>query len=140
MRQERVVQSLIIPAVLLVLLGLWGVFETGRKFRREFQRRGKTWEAVCAAMEKEEGVLIVDTIWGPQRGLGHPVIWWIPALAEGEDVGARLETAQGGAMLVRCPRGFKSVEMLRSRFGTARVKAHSWAVARDIMPAGDGEH
>jgi hypothetical protein len=122
------VESLIIPIILLVLLGLWGVFENGRKFRREFLKRGKTWDAVCADMDRGRGVLIVDSIWGPQRGLGHPVIWWVPALNPGEDLGAKIETAEGGALLVRCPRGLKSMGALRGKFGAARVLPHTWAV------------
>ena len=131
-------ESLIIPVALLVLLGLWGVFETGRKFRREFRRRGMTWEALCAAMDKGQGLLIVDSIWGPQRGFGHPVIWWVPALAKGEDVGAKIETAEGGAKLVRCPGRMKSLEALRGRFGQRQVMAHSWAVGTQVMPTSGG--
>ena len=87
MWQEYVVQSLIIPVVLLLLLGLWGVFETGRKFRREFRIRGKSWEDLCGAMERGEGMIVVDMIWGPQRGLGHPVIWWLPTGEGGRGLG-----------------------------------------------------
>jgi hypothetical protein len=130
------VEALIIPGVLLLLLGLWGVFETGRKFRREFRRRGKTWEAACAALDQGQGRLIVDTLWGPQRGLGHPVIWWVPTLAEGEDLAAKIETMEGGAMLVRCPRRLRNLDALRTRFGPQNVVAHSWNVGTQTVPKG----
>jgi len=127
------VQSLIIPVILLLLLGLWGVVETGRKFRTEFRKRGKTWEDLCAAMERGDGLLVVDTIWGPQRGLGHPVIWWLPAaLGVGEELAGQIETS---AKLVKCPRKWKKVETLRGRFGTQKVLLHSWAVGADVMQA-----
>jgi hypothetical protein len=126
------VQSLIIPIALLLLLALWGVFETGRKFRREFHLRGKTWEDLCTTMASGQGVVVVDTIWGPQRGLGHPVIWWLPAsLTPDEDLARHIQT---GARLVKCPRRMRKVEALRQRFGTEKVLLHSWAVAPDLMP------
>jgi hypothetical protein len=133
--QEHDVQSLIFPVVLLLLLALWGVLETGRKFRREFRLRGKSWEDLCATMAKGEGLIVVDTTWGPQRGLGRPVIWWLPAeLAPGEDLGGCLESV---AKLVKCPRRMKKVEVLRERFGTGRVVVHSWAVATELTQAGE---
>jgi hypothetical protein len=121
--------SLIIPALLLLLLGLWGIFETGRRFRREFRRRGKTWDAACADLDRGRGRLIVDTIWGPQRGLGHPVIWWVPTLSEGEDLAAKIENPQSGTLLVRCPRRLKNLPALQNRFSPQHVIAHSWNVA-----------
>ena len=126
--------GLIIPAVLLLLVGLWGVLETGRKFRAEFRRRGKTWDATCADLDQGRGVLAVDTIWGPQRGLGHPVIWWIPALSQGEDLALKIEKPDGGALLVRCPRNLKNLPALQKRFGTQKVIAHSWNVGTSIAP------
>jgi hypothetical protein len=126
--------GLIIPAVLLLLVGLWGVFETGRKFRAEFRRRGKTWDAACTDLDQGRGLLAVDTIWGPQRGLGHPVIWWIPALAQGEDLAPKIEKPNGGALLVRCPRRLKILATLRARFGEKKVVAHSWNVGTLVPP------
>jgi hypothetical protein len=123
--------GLIIPIVLLLLVGLWGVYATRRKFRAEFRRRGKTWDAACADLDQGRGLLVVDTIWGPQRGLGHPVIWWIPALGEGDDLAAKIEKAEGGALLVRCPRSFKSLPTLQDRFGPQKVIAHSWNVGTE---------
>ena len=123
-------QSLYIAMALLLLLGLWGVLESGRKFRREFARRGKAWDAVCAALEQGQGLLIVDTIWGPQRGLGHPVIWFIPSLEKGDDLAAYIEPDDGGALLVRCPRSLKNLQALKTRFGQERVMEHSWAMSR----------
>jgi hypothetical protein len=128
------VYSLIIPVVLLLLLGLWGVLETGRKFRTEFRRRGKSWDDLCAAMGRGEGLLVVDTIWGPQRGLGHPVIWWLPrALSIGDELGRLIET---DAQLVQCPRNMRKAEALRERFGDEKVLLHGWAVGANLMPAG----
>lgn len=127
-------QSLIIPIALLLLLALWGVIETGRKFRREFRLRGKTWEDACAAMGKGEGFVVVDTIWGPQRGLGHPVIWWLPATAGSVELGEQVEKH---AKLVNCPRKMKRPEALRQRFGADKVLLHSWAVDADLIPVGD---
>jgi hypothetical protein len=126
---------LIIPGLLLVLLAIWGVFETGRKFRTEFKKRGKSWDSVSASMQKGDGLLVVDMIWGPQKGLGHPVIWWLPSpLAPGEELAPRVET--GDALLVRCPRALKNVDALRQRFGQQNVVVHSWAVAREVLEAG----
>jgi hypothetical protein len=129
--QEHVVQALIFPVVLLLLLALWGVLENGRKFRREFRLRGKSWQDLCAEMEKGEGLVVVDTIWGPQRGLGRPVIWWLPTgLAPGDDLGGRLESV---GRLVKCPRKMKKIEALRQRFGPPRVVLHSWAVGTELL-------
>ena len=131
-------QSLIIPLVLLLALALWGVFETGRKFRREFRRRGKTWQDLSADMDKGEGMVVVDTVWGPQRGWGHPVIWWLPpGLAQGGDLGGQLEAS---ARLVKCPRKMKNVEALRQRFGNENVVLHSWAVGAALMGAGERQN
>jgi hypothetical protein len=129
------VQSLLFPIGLLLLLAMWGVFETGRKFRGEFRVRGKSWEDLCAAMAKGEGTVVVDTIWGPQRGLGHPVIWWLPAgLTPGEDLAGHLQTS---GRLVKCPRKMKKIELLRQRFGAQKVMLHSWAVAAELLATGE---
>ena len=121
-------ESLIFPVVLLVLVGLWGAFESGRKFRREFRKRGRDWASVSAAMENGEGTLAVDTIWGPQRGLGHPTIWWIDRpLPPGEDLTPFIETG-GAARLVNCPKSLRGLVPLQDRFGVDRVAVHSWAV------------
>lgn len=132
-------QSLIIPAVILLLIGLWGAWESGRKFRREFQRRGKAWEDVCAAVKEGKGRVVVDSVWGPQRGLGHPTIWWLPAVADGagggegaKEIGPRIENPAGDALLVRCPRSLKNLEALRAKFGAPAVLAHSWDIAPPI--------
>ena len=130
--------SLILPVVLLVLLGVVGVFQTGRKFRKVFQDRGKSWLDVCDCMARDEGVLVVDTLWGPQQGLGHPVIWWLPMVPGLEDdLGAVLEAEPGAAMLVQCPRRLRSEAALRSRFGESRVMVHSWAVGRGLIMPGN---
>ena len=125
-------QSLIIPVALLLLIGLWGAWESGRKFRREFKRCGMDWNAVCASLRQAQGRLIVDSTWGPQRGLGHPTIWWLPQLADGEEIGPRLEHPQSDAKLVRCPRSLRSLEALRAKFGAPAVLAHSWNIAPPI--------
>jgi hypothetical protein len=132
--QECAVSSLILPVVLLVLLGVLGVYQTGRKFRKVFQNRGKSWLNVCECMSRGEGVLIVDTLWGPQQGLGHPVIWWLPAApALEEDLGQLLEAEPGAAKLVECPRRLRSEVALRSRFGDSRVMVHTWAVNSGLI-------
>ena len=119
-------QSLIFPAVLLLLVALWGVFSVGSKFRREFKVRGKEWDEVCAAMRAGDGILIVDILWGPQRGLGHPVIWWLPNSAgAGEDLSESLKSA---ARLVKCPRHLRSIQALRREFAPDRVRSHGWDV------------
>jgi hypothetical protein len=85
-------------------------------------------------MERGEGLVVVDTLWGPQRGLGRPVIWWLPtALAPGDDLAGQLESA---AKLVKCPRNMKKIEALRQRFGAQRVIPHSWAVDTDLLQTG----
>lgn len=118
-------ESLAIPLAIFLLVAFWGVAETGRKFRTEFKKRGKTWQAVTQLMAGE-GTIIVDTLWGPQRGLGHPVIWWSPrVVAQGDDVAADL---QSGAFLVKCPRALRSAEALRARFGPNRVVIHTWSI------------
>jgi hypothetical protein len=130
------VTNLIIPGIILLLLGLWGAFETGRKFRNEFRRRGKAWEAVCAALDRDEGVLVVDTIWGPQRGFGHPTLWWIPAVVNGEPLAPKIETPDGGARLTRCPRSLRNLDALRQRFGSDKVRVHTWDVGAALTAAG----
>ena len=126
--------SLILPVVLLVLLGVAGVYSTGRKFRREFQDRGKSWASVCASMARGEGVLVVDLLWGPQQGLGHPVIWWLAAIPEGaEKLGELLPAEAGAARLVRCPRRMRNAGALKSQFGASRVMVHNWAVGSGLL-------
>jgi hypothetical protein len=133
--QERCVESLIIPVVLLVMLGLWGAFESGRKFRREFRQRGIAWADVCGAMEGGRGTLVVDTVWGPQRSLGHPAIWWLEAIPiSGEDLAGHIETG-GAARLVKCPGRMRNLQSLRRRFGPDRVVAHGWSVAAPLADA-----
>lgn len=141
-------QALIFPLVLLVLVGIWCVFETGRKFRREFARRGIAWEAVCRQMDAERGVLVLDTIWGPQRGLGRPVLWWIEVPPEkGADLGEIIRGEPGGergggpaggpvAKLVRCPRAMRSAEALGKKFPPERIIRHSWAVSGELLGTG----
>ena len=131
-------QSLILPLVVLLLVGVWGVFETGRKFRREYARRGISWEAVCTTIESGSWVLAVDTIWGPQRGLGRPVVWLLEAApAADADIGEIIRDEGGGAAkLVRCPRAMRSVEALRAKFGLERIILHSWAVSGELLEAG----
>jgi len=127
------VDSLIIPIVILVMLGLWGAFESGRKFRREFRQRGKAWAEACAAVDAGRGTLVIDTLWGPQRGLGHPAIWWIEEqVAEGEDLAPRIE-AGGTARLLKCPGKLRTAEALRQRFGTQRVITHSWSTVAALV-------
>ena len=131
-------QSLILPLVVLLLVGVWGVFETGRKFRREFAKRGVSWDAACRALEDGSGVLAVDTIWGPQRGLGRPVIWWVEAVPATESDLGEIIRGEGAAAakLVRCPRAMRSAEALRAKFGAQRIIVHSWAVNRELLEAG----
>jgi len=118
------VQSLIIPVGFLLLLGFWGVWENGRKFRSEFKRRGIEWAHAASALARGEGMLIVDTLWGPQRGLGLPVVWWLPeAVPAGADL---LPLLQAEARLVNCPKPLKSAAALRGRFSESQVLVHSW--------------
>lgn len=129
-------QSLYIALGVLLLVGVWGFYESGRRFRAEFKRRGMSWQKLCAQMaagEGEAGILVVDTVWGPQRGLGHPVVWWLPAAVE--DFAGPIEG--GAAHLVRCPRGMRNLEALRQRFGEHRVAAHGWALGRELLEARD---
>ena len=128
-------QSLIIPLAILLLVGTWGVWETGRKFRAEFRRRGKAWESVCADMARGAGILVVDTLWGPQRGLGHPVIWWLPVAVEAEQMAMHIEG--GSARLVRCPRRMRNAASLSGLFGSERVRTHTWAVGSALAGAGE---
>ena len=128
-------QGLIFPGILLLLVALWGVFSSGRKFRLEFKKRGKTWEEVSAAMTAGEGLLVVDMVWGPQRGLGHPAIWWLPrAVGENDDLTPALEPG-GMAMLVKCPRHLRSLEALRKNFAPEKVRCHGWDVGTDLTKA-----
>jgi hypothetical protein len=121
------VQSLLLPLFIFAFVALWGVAETGRKFRREFRKRGKSWGEIEQLMaEGEGGMLIVDTLWGPQRGLGHPVVWFSARrVAAPEEIGREIES---GAFLVKCPKGYCSAEALRERFGAERVVLHSWRI------------
>lgn len=126
----------ILPAVILLLIGIWGALESGRKFRREFRRRGKSWNAVCAALDQNQGILVIDTIWGPQRGFGHPTLWWIPPDVTDEPIASQIEPPDGSALLTRCPRNLRSLDALRRRFGNEKVQAHSWNVDTSLTTAG----
>ena len=118
--------SLAIAVGVLVMVAIWGLVESGRKFRQEFQKRGQHWEVILQRMAAAPGTLIVDTLWGPQRGLGHPVIWYLPReVEEGENLAGELQTA---AVLVKCPRAMRSTEALREQFGETRVRVHTWSV------------
>ena len=123
---ECFVDSLAIAVGITILVAIWGLLESGRKFRREFRKRGQHWEVILERMAGAPGTLIVDTLWGPQRGLGHPVIWYLPRhVGEGENLAGELQAA---AVLVKCPRAMRSTGALRERFGEARVRVHTWSV------------
>jgi hypothetical protein len=123
---------LFIPIGLLVMLAMWGAFESGRKFRREFRQRGKGWAEACAAMDAGRGILVIDTVWGPQRGLGHPAVWWLEERAVDAELSARIETG-GSARLVKCPGRMRNADALRQRFGVDRVITHGWSLAGTLV-------
>ena len=72
-------------------------------------------------------MLVVDTIWGPQKGLGHPVIWWLPEAAASQDALSE-RIPEEGTKLVKCPRRLRNFEALRAEFGPELVLQHTWAV------------
>jgi hypothetical protein len=120
------VDSLIIPVAILLILGLWGTFQSRSTFRKEFRRRGKDWQATCSALDRGEGVLIVDTLWGPERGFGRPAIWWIDQSPQNQDLALQLQNA---ALLVKCPASMRNLDALKQRFGPERVISHTWSLA-----------
>ena len=137
----------LLPIVLLLAVAFWGVFEAGRKFRREFKKRGKHWQEVCRAMNQGEGTIILDLIWGPQRGLGRPVIWWSSRVLTSDDDLA--EEVGGAARITDCPRRLRNEQSLRELFECAngnssrgavagsRVLIHSWGIDPSLLQPAD---
>ena len=118
--------SLIFPGIILLLVGLWGVFATGRKFRAEFKARGKTWESASDAVKAGNGMIVVDIVWGPQRGLGHPAIWYLPTIPPADEDLTPLLEPGGPALLVNCPRKFRDLQTLRGLFPKDKVRQTGW--------------
>jgi hypothetical protein len=122
------VSSLILPALLLVIIAFWGVFSAGRKFKKEFQRRGITWEEAAQSASAGAGVLVVDIVYGPPRGLGHPTLWFLPsAEASADDLAPLLE---GTARIVRVPKSLRRVEALRKAVPEAQLRGHGLELDR----------
>ena len=129
--------GLIFPGVLLLLFAMWGIFSSNRKFKKEFRLRGMSWDAANAAAAAGEGVLVIDTVYGPLRGLGHPAIWYLShAEAAVEDLG---EVLKSTARIVHCPKALRSFEALKKLLPLESLRGHGWDVEADLATAGQSK-
>jgi len=108
---DTAIVVLIIIGLISAYLAASRLFEQAR-FRKVIAKRGMTCEALQNT-RPEEGTIIVDYVYGRSMGIGMPIIWWTPKLAE---QGGWCEDIIDVSRVVDLPAGLRNSSELKARF------------------------